>query len=906
MSKREWGISFDGNPYIFVTAGCSTAVTSADASWSADWTVARGILAYPMDNTFGFRLRPQEGGLDADGQRFFLHDRVLTNGPANGQRAITYLGTRSLGVIPSTSLVTEITSSSTDFDVASAALLNPAGGYVWIDNECIKYDAPVGTTVPIAASGRGAYGSLARDHRAYSGLMPEVWTEFPFTDRRRVVLWRVEGTTATPEWRGYIQTSARTASGQMAAGYEIQCQHASGWQFALTLGLVEASPRIRGIDNKTVRLQVSGGTALFKDTWFTGPQIPTVWNTRDEARQGLQAAILLQIPASSGANSARIEVSRQTSALTVGGFFKGTYQPGSRVALAVGGTVTEGAALDNGAGLFVGKASAEVPGVARTFAVGETGTGSITQTVEVDDVSDLPSVWTQRYTVQDNYATFVQPVLRAALSDDAWLIVNPTGKTADPPSVDGCSLRVTRRRASAYDRDSLGFYTAVSGRGDQAGGNLGGGIGGLFIGQPLQLSLCYQLYSQHWVYALRYGIIQDADYDSQTPASDPPDYLASGADYRDWDWSNTADIIRATAGAPNAQTLFLDGKVTLGQLVTDTCLYNGCVVGVYKSRLRLVVIRPPLPTDTVVAEINSGNWVATPEWIPMPEVLANSVKMEADDGSLIVNDQRSQQRYGKGRELQARLHGVDNLSALGLSPTAIAQSLFQRVLGLWGDPCAMVKVTLSRKLAHTVHLGDYVQITSDWFIPDGRGNRGVSSGSTFSQRAYGVGQVIEIEESLKGTLKLGLLFFSLDGFAGYSPACKVSSIATAQVFMSSSYLTTGYTAKNYAGVDPTTGDAGVSRFKAGDKVRLIVRDDTTPATGTFTILSVDPTTDSVTLTTTPVGWAAIVAGGAWVDLTYAVSSTAGLQTAQRGYAWVADETTNTITGTNDPAQRWSP
>lgn len=907
MTTREWLLSFDGCPYLFATAGVAPSFTSTDDSWSSDWVIARGALAYPRDNTFGYRMRPQEGTCEIDGQRFLLHDKRVGIGPAAGQLLTTYLGTRSLNLIPSTALVSVISASSTDFTVASAAVLNPAGGYAWIDNECIKYGVPVGAVVPIVA--RGAYGSLPTDHRSYEGLFPEVWTEFPFVARRRCILWRVTGTTAYPHWRGYLQTSVRTGSGEHSAGYEIQCESSWSWQSKLTLGIVEASARIRGIDNLAVHAYVFSTTLGLTrnfgvDTYFSGPQVRVVWNSVDEAAAALRQQLQDQLGTAvvnNTTNYIKPNINRDQGSIRYVANFRGTHTNGARIELFVGNErIVSPASDSNVGGVYTATANIPTPTVCRVFPVNASGL------VEVDDVSDLPTTWTGMTTTTNGYVSSVAPVLRGTLNDNAYLVVRPSSKTNDPPSVTGV-VSVAPRRPGAYSPDALGIQyveTRFEGAPSQRG------INGVIITEPLQLGLVYQYRCEHWVYGLRYNIIRDPVFDTQDPAVDPPDLLASGADYRDWDWSNIGDVIFATAGAPNARELYLDGKLTLGQFVTDLCLYNGCCVGVHDSKMRIVPIRPPLPTDSVVATIRKGDYAAglKPEYIPMPESLANSVKLESDDASLIVNDQRSQQRYGKGREIQARLNGVDNLAVLGVSPTALAQSLFKRMLGLWSEPVSLIRIPLSRKYVDAIQLGDFVRVTDDWFLPNGQGARGLNgSASAFVSATQGVGQVIEVTESTKdGTYWVGMLIFSLDGFAGYSPACHVSSISGAQLIMSRSFLTAATSTKNYDGSDPTTGDAGVSKFVAGDRVRLTVRDDVTPAFGTFIVQSVDPSTHSITLTTTPVGWAAIVAGGAWVDLTYATSNTAGLQDNQRGYAWVASEVTNTIGGTGDRAQRWAP
>lgn len=900
----EFALSVDGYPDLFLTAGAPTSgITSSDVSWSTVWTYRTGFLAYPK-SPVSARMRVQDGVVDVDQHTFTLHDKL----DSSGNNLITYLATRTPSTLSSTVTTTNIIATSTSFTVAASGTLNAgSGGVAWIDNEAIKYDAPAGLVYPISAGGRGYYGSLPRNHVAYGGQYPEVWATMPFFARRRCLLWVIVDGVASVRWRGYITEGVKSGNGKDIAAYTITAQ--STWDRVrdLAMGISDASCRVRGIANNVFYANIASAqlttlSRFYVSSMFTAVPAVVIYGSQYEA-----------------CDSVGRELNRQLGSITTsatdyvhpkitwgGGKAKFTCDfAGNQITDAIiwicanGETVSQHAV---GSSIAHAAVEIELPSVQCRVTI-ENG---FSNSVPVTDVSDLPATWTgvstfDRSTGSDG--SYCAPVMRGQWTDDADIVIIPTTKTNNPPSLDGSYVRIKPHIISGQTTTQAGV---VYGNAEYATG------GATVLDSPISLTLAYWVMATHWLYALRYPILNDTTYDHQVPSSDPSDFLQTGADYRDWDFSNKEDVFRHTMGAPNARELFLDGKVTIGAFVSDTCVYNGCCPALGSDgRLRIVPIRPPVPTDTIAATITSASYVGIPEWIPMPEMLANSARIEAADTSLIVNDQRSQNRYGKGRELTVKLFGVDYLASLG-SVQNIARSVLQRCLDLWSDPCGMARLKLIGSLASSIKLGDYVQLSSDWFLPNGRGARGIVSSTTPANATQGIGLVIERSQPT-GTddpFTVGLLMFGVTGFFGYAPAARVASISGAVVTLSKTYMASATTAKNYAGVDATTGDGGASKFVAGDKVKLVLRNSTTTTIESLTVLSVNTATPSVTMTASvPTGttnWPSIIAGGAIVDLIYNDYATSGLQSAQKLYAFLGDETTRVIAGTTDIAPRWAP
>ena len=902
----EYLVHVAGFQYVFGTGGvsASAAPVDPDDGWgSADIIV--DTLVRPT-GAIEASLSPSDGVLTVSGMSFVLHDLPLDD----GRLLCTFYGTRHSSSVVSVKLATAIDGSSTDFDVSDATGII-ADDVVWIGQEAIVVDAPTGNTVPILD--RGTYGSLEADH----SVDALVFREYPGHERRRVVLYEVRGTVATPIWRGYTEEGIDESDGNEAS-YILSARGAWNKISEQRLGITPAVCRVRGFDMAAVKVRVRWD-ALFPerlvDTYWTGTQQLDVVTTAEELSDQLQSELVRQFAArgvSTGANIVKASVTATGGELRVTVQFFGTSRDGASIALDVAGDRGEWVTVVDGPNSSkVAIAEAALPGACRVFFV-DNDAGAAHSTIQVDNVTGLPSAWTSVVTTQDTVVTSVRPVLRAPWGEDAFIVVEPGDTTADPPSLDDCKITFKpKRRGDRLSSDALGFRTFFwsDGRG---GSRL---VGAYVITEPLSLTFAYRVTSGHWIYALRYAIFRDPTYTSQTP-SDAPDYLRGGLDPRDWDWSSTLDVRRLSDGIPTDVEWYLDSAVQVGALVRDYVRFAGCAIMVRDSKLVVWPIQPPVPSDTIAATINhrTGDTVAGARATrkPLRGALINAVLLTMVDGTLRVVDGDSQERYGQASALELQLDGTDNAAQLSGSTASLAETVLSRVIGLFSDTVHVVTLTLPLVYADDVKQGDFVRVSASWSLPDGAGNRGYTlTAAQLASTTRGIGQVITHKQGLEdGTLVLELLTFGLTGFAGYSPCGKVESVTGHQeLVLDRSFFDAALSTKNYNGSDATTGDAGAADFAIGQKIALRLMDSTADTREGGYVVDSFPDVRTIRLTNVLTGtpdWETLLAGGAWIIVEFDSYATSGLTDAQKGYAWIGDITLEVIDGTDDPATRWAP
>jgi hypothetical protein len=212
-------------------------------------------------------------------------------------------------------------------------------------------------------------------------------------------------------------------------------------------------------------------------------------------------------------------------------------------------------------------------------------------------------------------------------------------------------------------------------------------------------------------------------------------------------------------------------------------------------------------------------------------------------------------------------------------------------MALWADPLGIAKVRVDLRYLTTAELGAIVSVT-DWLIPNGSGGRGLSSASGVI-----VAREVVLEERGGGSIALDLILFPRVAY-GYAPCARVASrSSTATVLISQ---TTVGAATGYSGGDDAT------TFEAGDKVQLVLRDATTLTTQDLTVQSVNAASHTITFTAAINStFQTAIDASAYVDLRFAHFDTP-VQTSQRGWMWVGDDTTRVIDGTTDPARAIAP
>lgn len=885
---NEFVLTIDGCPPAFATAGLS-AVTSADADWNADGgyatcTLVTNGLAY-RDYSFTEKVRPIDGDLSVSGLSFTLNDvDVLVDGFTYSS-GVTHLGTRSVANLVSTEL-DQATSGIVDGDgladieVASVTGFDGAGGYIWVDQECIRYDGITGNAFNISAPARGYFGSRGVSHRtdAANSYAPAVFASFPDFARRRVVLWMADGNSVlTRVWAGYVIRTLKAQTG--TASYELDCEHVWTVSRSFPLAIPSALCSTRGFMPSVVvaKIEYAGAPNLLATPVRPDPAdlyrdtlAETLLKVQQHVRDNLNtyspgAAISPTLSESRGGAAFSVTASVGTAITVTLGFGRGT--------LATAQSVESGDPRH---------ATASLPAPTALIRYGRATSTAGAETYLIDNIDGLPTSWSATNISSDvGFPTTIQPVLRGKLGDNAFLVIEPT-------SVSSAGVVTGTARIEADD-GSAAFVNSV-------------------VTEPTELQLCIRVDTQHWGYGLRRGLIEDTSF------------VSSGADSRDWDWSRLYTVIGATAGGPNRRAWYLSGDVTLDKIVSDLLKLNGCALGMRDGKMSPFAFHIPLESDagdvTITAETDLVVDTA-PEWTPLDEGIANVVKLDAGFGTtIIVRDQRSIARFGPGRQIDLALLGQGELRVMApSSPTDLTQYLLRRVIGLWSTPVSLVSYQLGLDKIFSVYLGDLVSCT-DWFSPDGNGARGISGT---------IGQSLEREVNIpvdgRGFVGISVILFGKSRLGAYASCVRVTNIdgATKDCTIGIAYLGAGglsactdYAGSNLASYtgsgggavrERVIGDGGTAFIAVGDKLRLVERDNVTPRTPEDVTVTAVTTTHVFVSPAPNVAWQAIIAGGGIVDMIPQTFS--ALTTHQKNFAAVGARATGVIDSTASTEFVWS-
>jgi hypothetical protein len=875
-----WGISFDACPYLFATEGVSSLPTSTDADWSTDWFCATDTLEW-FDRTIKEGGTPIDGGAVTGSQSFFVHDATVSTGPAAGHSIMSWLATRFPSSIASTQLSATLSASAHTFTVVDGAQLDTLPRVVWIEREAILCTGRVGSTVTVSSvpEGRGYYGSRAVAHSIDSShgaaVQPEVWAEFPWVTKRRVVLWRVRDGVATPEWRGYASRSPRLDSG--GAKFEIQCEDVWKFSSGQILGLPNAVARLRaysayGLQIGLLITDVGGGgpTRYESQIWNDDPD-ETVIETLDELFRAAILRVQLQLVADSRAVSidAYLEGGRpslRATASNVGGLTI-FVRLGDEYVSGAGGIVTTN----------TWRAEVQLDGAPGALTVIDSARR---RNIAVTSAPDYPATWPSVTRTDGGVVTFLEQILRGEYDADNWLTIHPVSTDLGRAMVDGTGVIEQKLPFSTPPRRTSWRFAAAA----------------------TLVRATAHIRSDHFAYALKHVI------------ADSLGIVQSMLDPRDWNLDELADrIVRITELRGAAVEWFLDGTSRLDDLTSAACTMLGLSIAVRRSRLCVIAWQPPLPTDSVVATLSTTDLVpgVLPQWTTMPDGLINTATVENDQVRLGVRDGRSFGRYGQGRTVATSLDGSPLYRSLLSQPRELGNQIMSRMIAMWSEPVAVGTISVPLGVwESTIHAGDYVRV-SEWLLPNGAGGRGWND----------VVQVISRTRNTKQErMELTLLAYNRSNLAGYAPAARVQSISSATLTLvdpvyiaGSDYAGSdlpGYASVPLPGYSPAAAnDGGASRWAPGDAVELRLWDSWTDTRYEAVVLSVNPATRQVVLTapvpTSPTNWPTQATAG-FVQLRSARRGATGFQASQKNFAAVGDDATNTIGGTSEPAKFWSP
>ena len=853
-----WALTITGVPYAFTTHDMGTLTSSSPLWWAGETgvTYANGWLSPPR-GTISERAKPLEGELEVSPLSFELHDAATT---AGGSPLLTSLAGRDAALLTSTPLASTVTASATSITVGNGALFT-APCFAWLNTECVRVTAVAGNVLTVT---RGRLGTKAIAHTvdAAVGYFPELYASVPWTTRRKVNLWRVEGTTATLYWSGYaVRAPALAAEG---ARYTMACDPLWQVQASNGVGGNTGSTRLAGYNSGNIN-EGSGFVLLTTRTTLGGGTDPATGTrvnaiTRGSFRTLDQLFRQHQDLASSLTNTAGQRVvyqfSRGVNSLSINA--DSTLPFRTEAAWSDTASVSEYARA-NGTRHAVTLRLADVPQNGMTLVSSTTGSGSFL----LSSLASLPTTWSETTTTEASLTTAEQPALRLHL-DDSWSALLTRVTTADTaalgPHISGSAIVWAPRKAGAQvpqPRTGTVPHTWV------------------LLGSPV-LKVCYRVRTDHWLLGLKNSVIG----------------LCEDAVADDWDWSSvyasgaSGPALRATVGLRTAREWLFDGDRTLGSVVTECSLLHGCTPVMRSGRLAIHAWGWPAAGAQATVTLTATDLIGLPTWSRWADGIVNRLKIKGEALNVEATLQQSRARYGPGRTITVELAGIEDQSLPVDDPYAFAREVVGR-LELWSEPLAVATLTLKASLWDTVELGAMIRV-SEWMLPDGSGGRGL-----VAKAGLVVARTLDLE---RAQMKVEALLFPRQSYP-YAPCGKADSVVSSTVLqLDSGYVTSVYTYSG--GVDAST-------FEAGDVVDLIERDTTTLWTEQLTVQSVDAATNRLTFTAAMSATAQSKIAAGWVDVRFA-NYAATTATQRSEWMFVGDDTTSVIDSTADAVRPIAP
>lgn len=894
----QFVLTIDGCPYAAATPACATSLSGTD--WPAGVTVVPGALSRDTRMQWSENIKPITGETSVSGLSFLLDDVIATSGDASGYRLWTWLFTRRVRYFDSAPLASTITDSSASIVVTRDPGFGTGAQVIWIDREailCSGFD--VGTlTFTVASGGRGYLGTRAAAHAidAANAFTPIIWGDWPGPVRRRVILWKVEGTTAVAIWRGYCGRAPRLADD--GARWELQADHAVTVQQARSLGPSEQTTRLHGFDPNafTLGLTFTGfaGSTLRNFDVFREPYTGQIPLTLEDALGIVQTALHAQLTAFAGSFSGHVNLSVAGDSLPRANsranrrhtlsFGARSLRPYSSYPARLDGVPADRFEADEiASNVFISQRTIAFPVRAMLALI-----NGVSKTYPVDNVTGIPTSSLSASYVDGSVSTKVQWAFRGFDRGDLPFVI-------DLESVDLANKTVTGRMRRTVAGARRGIDVESS--------------GDILVNEPTLIALVTVVESGHWLRAVQRGVLS-TEYG-----------VTDQADPRDWDFSNAPAVIASTGGdVTTSRSWVFDGSETLGDFLRDSCRLDGCAIGLQGSKLQILALDAVLPTEPIALALDltagQGLHRRPPTFGTLPDGLVNVVRLTSEERPTVtVNNQSSIAMFGQAPAVEIEAKGALATVIGDKTPFELARGALIRILGLWGFPSEVITVEIPHAYLESVELGDVVSVTSK-ILPNGQGERGVAS--TRLGRVYG--REIDL---VGGSIKLQLLLSGADRVAGYAPAIRVATISGAgnkQVEAQATYLlevplvvgdefASDYAGSNLASYPRTPNDRGVSWFSVGDVVRFVRRDTTADEQeGGFVIdnVAASGSPPFVTLTPDPAlgayDWPSKVAAGEMIDLIF--DHYGAVQTDQKRFAFVGDSVTAELGG--DSLKEWAP
>ncbi len=869
-----WALRIDGLPYLLCTKGVTSITTWSDGD-DPGQTIAEDTLE-PVEGELSERLRPLEGQVDVSALSFVVHDLPL----GSAQYGLSDLFTRRINDLSSTYLTASATAAATTFTVASSAIFTSLPRKAWINAEVVEVTAaPTATSITVT---RAQYGTRAKaiTASAATAVLPEIYLTCPWITRRRAVLYRVRGTTATVRWIGYCDHAPRL--NEDGASWTISATWAGQREMDVRLVSEEGGARTFGYDERALLMTITrDGDGSLIATGQRGGTTGHIFATLDECARAVSARLRARLAATFGVTHATANISFVGSRLSLTVTAQGVSP--FRLTMSIGDTSVQGTSADTGTHqrCQVYLDSPDLGGLAYLGYTTDdsTSTLSLNRYTVIATAADFPTDAASWSTYVSATAVPVQvtPILTAEYDEQTRLVLDPRYQ-ATPPTITVNDTTVnppsTTFKGSVYLRPNDAAARYVPSWGTQIPSQR---MRGIFVFRRE-----YFVDSEHWLYALRWVLGSTVT----SPESDQ----------RNWDWSNQARIAGYTGGgAATAVRWRVDSSRTFGDFVADECLLRGATLSVREGKIVVDALRPPTAAEAVVATITPAEIEAgrLPQWEDWEDGLRTSVTIVSPLREVTVVDKVAQMRHGDTASLRLRAEGLREDTRALTDPVAYARDIAMRPLRLFSDPTYLVRLPVTNALVDTLHLGDMIEITQA-VLPDMMGGRGMSAVR---------GQIIGLTEGLRdGSLLVEALVWPIE--YGYAPCVRVASISGATLTISTNYAGSAgdYSGSTLSGYDGIASDGGASRFAAGDVVQLVQRDTGSHVVEAATVASVNPSGPTITLTAAPTA--------AWstypiVDLRFAAYATS-TSTQRAAYAYVCSTAApQVIDGTTDRGRHWA-
>jgi len=877
-----FALTIDGSPIVAVTPGATPSawLPADDAPTGATRLEALATPAVEWQE----RCRVADGDLDVDGITFTLHDLPGLTGLANGQPWLTYLTTRPADDVPRAVLAAGFTATDTTFTLSDYGLIASSFPCVlWIDDEAINCASILAGVVTVAGgtAGRGYYGTRAKAHTIDEelGVIPEAWAAPVWLQRRRVLLWRVEGNTASVIWRGYANRPRLSPDG---ASWQLQCEPAWTVDRARPLGIPTAGTRIRGYSPATVVFGALTGFTLnlFGTSSSRNLTDNLIFTTLDELISWAKAQLYPQIAGVPGVTSAVVDLRRVRNRVTLSLKTSDMTNPTLTAQISIAGEITSGQTSTSNPQLS--SVEAEMPSAAIQLPLDYDE--SAPPHVPVTSTNGLPTLFPLATTRTDGtHTTTLQTTLLGNLDDNTLLVLYPTAVSDDDAAVGGGPSVTAGYRC----------FDAKSGRViDPRGTKLNPALGGsIKILSAVRLQLGARVSTTHWAFGLA-ALLADSEH------------VNAGFDPRNFDTDSLATVATLTESEVSGREWNLDGSKTLGDLLVPALAAEGCVPAIVEyGRVGFVALRNPIANEpdaaTFSAAVDFANGTRV-EYEDSPAGVVNVAKIDVAADKITVRDVRSIGRYGQGKVASFALSGLDYAGDI-TDARMVSSRLLSRVVQVLGDPVAMLRWTTHLGFFAT-YAGSIVSLT-DATAPNGAGGRGNDS-----RRCQITGRRVSLAS---GRVVLDAL--ALPETYAYSPAARVASISSDTLTLDYQYVLEGdANATDYAGTTTgSSGDRGASAFAVGDRVKLILRDSTTYEYHSAIVASIGTGVNlgKITLTaavpTSPIDWVT-EAGNGRVDVIYDDVDTSGVTDAQKQYALCGSGSTvfGSIGSTGLQSRRW--